>query len=155
MKPSVYLETSIISYMAAWPSRDLIVAAQQEATRLWWGEKRANFESVVSEAVRRECSAGDADAARRRLELLQSIRAVRLSDAALALAKSLVAGAGLPRRAAVDALHVAAAGANGIEYLLTWNCAHIASGVYRPRLESICRALGHRPPTICTPHELM
>ncbi len=60
----------------------------------------------------------------------------------------------MPRKAAIDAVHVAIAAVNGMDFLLTWNCAHIANAVMRPRIESVCRSVGFEPPTICTPEEL-
>lgn len=155
MRPRVYVETTIISYLTARPSRDLIIAAQQEATRLWWEQRRASFFLVASDAVLSEAREGDASAAARRLEALGEVCMLPLSDEALSLAQSLRTGASLPSKASVDAMHVAIAAAAGVEYLLTWNCTHIASAVFRPRLESVCRTEGFTPPVICTPQELM
>ena len=132
-----------------------MVAAQQEATRLWWRERRSEFDLFVAEPVWRESSGGDESAARRRLRLIRAIRTIPLSDAAEALAKTLAAGAKLPPKAALDALHVALATVNKTNYLLTWNCTHLASAVFRPRLESVCRAAGYELPVICTPQEFM
>jgi predicted nucleic acid-binding protein len=154
-RPSVYIETSIISYLAARRSRELIVAAQQQTTHEWWEAHRGRFDPVVSEVVIREAEAGDSRAARRRLGFLDGVRTVPLSDASEALARALLIEAGLPRKAALDAAHVAAAACNGVNYLLTWNCRHIANAVLRPRLESACRGAGFEPPIICTPYELL
>ncbi len=155
MKPSVYIETTVISYLVSRPSRDLVTAANQQATREWWDTRRDRFELVVSDAVIEEISAGDPRAARQRLELAAGVRVITPGYAEQALALQLASALRLPSRAAVDALHVAIAAANGIQYLLTWNCAHIANAALRRRIESTCRQGGHAAPLICTPPELM
>lgn len=155
MKPTVYLETTIISYLAARPSRDLVVAGMQEETRQWWKLRRDHFELVVAEPVVREAALGDSDAAQRRLYLLRGIRTIPLSEEVEIFAAALMAGAKFPPKAALDATHISAATIGRAEYLLTWNCTHIASAVFRPRIESVCRSHGHRPPVICTPGQLM
>ena len=155
MKPAIYLETTIISYLAAWPSRDLLVAAHQGLTRDWWETRRGEFRLCISQAVIEEASVGDAAAAVRREALLEGLKSLDLNDAVLKLAKLIMRDAKLPPRATVDALHVAVAAIHGVETLLTWNCRHIASVTFRPRIESVCRAAGVLPPVICTPLELM
>ena len=100
-------------------------------------------------------SRGDAGAATRRVALLEGIRVVPLDDAVRALSRHLLARGGLPAKAAQDAVHVAAAASARADFLLTWNCTHIANAALRPRIESICREAGFRPPVICTPVELM
>ncbi|QYK46895.1 MAG: type II toxin-antitoxin system VapC family toxin [Phycisphaeraceae bacterium] len=151
MKPTVYLETSVVSYVAARPSRDIVVAAQQQLTHEWWNTRRSDFELVISD----EASAGDPDAAARRLKFLSGLRVLRPTDADASLAQALVARLSLPRRAAIDALHIAIAAANNVQYLLTWNCSHIANAVHRPGIQSVCVESGLSPPLICTPQELM
>jgi hypothetical protein len=102
-----------------------------------------------------ECSEGDSDAVRERLKYLESIPLVETPDDTNALAESLVAGVPLPEKAAIDALHISVADVNGAEYLLTWNCKHIANPSLRPQIERVCRELGYEPPVICTPQELL
>ena len=155
MKPRVYVETTIVSYLTAWPSRDLVMAANQETTREWWTNRKEAFDLYISESVIEEASAGDSDAARRRLEVLSPIPLLDITDEVKTLAKGLVAGVPLPPRAQTDALHIAVAAANGMDYLLTWNCAHIANAELRPQIEAVCRAAGCEPPVICTPQELL
>ncbi|MBX3362575.1 MAG: type II toxin-antitoxin system VapC family toxin [Phycisphaeraceae bacterium] len=155
MKPTVYLETSVVSYVAARPSRDIVVAAQQQLTHEWWNTRRSDFELVISDVVSDEASAGDPDAAARRLKFLSGLRVLRPTDADASLAQALVARLSLPRRAAIDALHIAIAAANNVQYLLTWNCSHIANAVHRPGIQSVCVESGLSPPLICTPQELM
>lgn len=155
MKPSVYLETSIVSYLAAWPSRDLIVAANQQITHSWWRSRRRAFDVLTSQWVLDEAARGDRDAARRRLALLQDMPLVEVTAEAHKLAAALMTQAGLAPRAEADALHIALAAVHGVEYLLTWNCTDIANAELRPRVEQACRFLGYRPPVLCTPAELM
>jgi predicted nucleic acid-binding protein len=154
MKPRVYIETTIPSYLTAWSSRDLIRAAHQQTTREWW-DRRAAFELVLSALVIEECEAGDPTAAAARLAVLDSLPLVAVTDAAIELAKYLVSDVPLPTQASTDALHVATAAIHRIDYLLTWNCTHLANAVLRVRIEDVCRTRGVRPPTICTPEELM
>ena len=154
MRPKVYLETTIPSYLTAWASRDLVKAAHQQITREWW-QHRARFDLYISQLVLREASGGDAEAARLRLEALKGVTVLALSPAASALAQQLVQQGPLPGNAVADALHIAIAVVNGMDYLLTWNCAHIANAAIRHRIEATCRASGYEPPVLCTPEELM
>lgn len=151
----VYLETTIASYLAARPSRDLVVAANQELTREWWARRRGRFDLYVSQAVLDEAFAGDSEAVARRRAILAGIPALVVSPACLALAQRLVRDAHMPATAVTDALHVAVAAVHNMSYLLTWNCAHIANASLRPGIESVCIAAGYTPPVICTPLELM
>jgi hypothetical protein len=155
MKPRVYIETTIPSYLAAWPSRNLIRAAHQQLTRAWWEDRRGDFDLFVSQLVVRECQAGDSLAAAKRLELLDGIHSLEPTADASLLANQLVARVPLPHKAALDALHVAIATVNDIQYLLTWNCRHLANASLRKQIESVCREGGYEPPIICTPEELL
>jgi hypothetical protein len=129
-------------------------ADYQQITREWW-QNRARFDLYISQLVLREASGGDAEAARLRLEALKGVTVLVLSPAASTLAQQLVQQGPLPRNAVADALHIAIAVVNGMDYLLTWNCAHIANAAIRHRIEATCRASGYEPPVLCTPEELM
>jgi hypothetical protein len=155
MKPRVYLETTIPSYLTAWPSRDLVRAAHQQITRDWWSKRRTEFELYISQVVLTECQAGDATAAADRMKVLEDLPLLEQTEAATQLAQVLVARVALPERATVDALHVAIAAVHGMDYLLTWNCTHIANATLREPIESVCRTNGYEPPAICTPDELL
>jgi hypothetical protein len=155
MKPKVYLETTIVSYLTARPSRDLITAAHQQITQQWWHTQRARFDLFVAPPVLQEAQAGDPDAAARRVTALQGIPLLTLSEEATGLAQALIAPGPLPANAVVDALHIAIATVNGMQYLRTWNCMHIANAAIRSDIEDVCRARGYEPPVICTPEELM
>lgn len=153
MKPRVYLETTVPSYLTAWPSRDLVRAAHQQITQEWWAN-RGSFELYSSRLVVQECQAGDSQAAADRLAALAGIPLLEQTPDAAALAEALLHGVPLPERAAADAVHIAIAAVHGLDYLLTWNCTHIANVTLRPRIEAVCRAAGYEPPLICTPEEL-
>ena len=155
MKPTIYLETSIISYLSAFPSRDLITAARQQVTHEWWARRRNDFDLFVSELVIREASAGDVQAATRRLAILEGLTVIDIIPLAEELAAHIFRYAGLPFRARADALHIALAASHGIDYLMTWNSTHIANALIRPRVEQACRLTGYEPPALCTPDELL
>jgi len=155
VKPRVYLETTIPSSLSAWPSRDLVMAANQEVTREWWANRRVAFELFVSQAVIKESSAGDQDAATRRLELLRTFPRLDISDDVERLAAKLIKDVPLPLKAQVDALHIAVAAVDRMDYWLTWNCTHIANAALRTRIEAVCRSAGYEPPVVCTPQEML
>ena len=152
-KLKVYLETSVISYLTALPSRDLIRAAHQDLTHEWW-QRRDRFDLYASEAVLEEAAAGHPDPATRRLAALDGCTIVAIDARVVNLARALLEADALPAKAIVDALHVAATAVHGIEYLLTWNCKHIANAMMRGIIEKTCRDAGFEPPIICTPEEL-
>ena len=153
MKPKVYIETSIPSYLSAWRSRDLIVAANQEITKDWW-DSREQFDLYISALVIQEAGAGDPVAAQKRLEQLDDIPELNLTEEVERFAEILIQKMPLPEKARIDTLHIAIAALSGMNYLLTWNCSHIANAILRPKLEALCREFGYEPPTICTPQEL-
>ncbi|MCK6557346.1 type II toxin-antitoxin system VapC family toxin [Candidatus Binatia bacterium] len=155
MARSVYLETSIISYLVARPSRDLVTAARQELTREWWARRRRAFNVYVSEAVVAEARAGDPEAAARRAEILAPRQLLDITPDITRLAQAVADALQLPGRAAADAVHIAAAACHGIDFLLTWNSTHIANAELRPTVERACRDGGYFPPILCTPDELM
>ena len=151
MNSTVYIETSIIGYLTSRPSRDLITAANQRLTHDWWNECRENFDIFISQFVIDECTLGDAIAAKERLDVIADIRQLEVTEAVETLADELVDQVPLPEKVQVDALHIAIATVHGMEYLLTWNCTHIANAILRPQIETVCRSFSYEPPTICTP----
>ena len=155
MKPRVYLETTIASYLTGWPSRDLVTAAHQQITREWWQNRREDFDLFVSQIVLREAARGDREAAAHRLQVLEGLPSLEQTEEAIELAGELVGALPLPRRAELDALHIALAVVHGMDYLLTWNCTHIANAALRNQIEAICGARGYETPVICTPEELL
>ena len=138
MKPKVYIETTIISYLTSWRSPQLVMAANQECTRSWWDDERHSFDLYISEAVVQEASGGDPAAAERRLEAIEGLPILPITDGGRQLAKELIGKTPLPTNAQVDALHIAIATLNGMDYLLTWNCRHIANATLRSAMTRIC-----------------
>lgn len=155
MKPRVYIETSIPSYLAARPSNDIRAMANQNTTIEWWENRRSEFEVFVSEFVIAESSRGHHEASTRRIAALKGIPELDVTEEVKELAKILIVEGPIPEQAEIDAYHIAVATVNGMDYLLTWNCTHIANAVMRPKVEEVCRRHGYEPPTICTPQELM
>src|SRR3990170_2798160 len=134
MKPRVYVETTVLGYLTSWPSGDLVVAGRQKITRDWWRYAVNVFDLVVSELVHREASAGDPQATGDRLEALKDLPVLAVGQRAADFARALVAGGAVPSTEAEDALHIALAVVNGIEYLVTWNFKHIANAAMRSRI---------------------
>ena len=155
MKPGVYLETSVISYLVGRLSRDVVVLGNQELTRQWWTTRRSDYELFVSEAVIGEAAIGDPDLARQRVEICDGLQLLAISDEAERLAPLLLKATGMAPSAATDALHVAVATVHGMDYLLSWNCSHIANATIRRAIDKQCRASGYDAPVICTPQELI
>ena len=152
---SVYIETSLVSYLVARPSCDLIRTAHQQVTVNWWDNERGKFDLFVSDVVIEEASAGDQSESAKRLAVLNGIPLLQITTEAVLLAEALVKKHALPEKAAQDAPHIAIACVNGIDYLLTWNCKHIANAHMRGKIETTCRRAGFEPPVICTPEEMV
>ena len=131
------------------------MAARQQITREWWDNRRHDFDLFVSRLVIDEAQAGDPNAATRRLEILQGIPLVERQENTGLLIARLIRELSLPERATADAAHIALAIVNGIDYLLTWNCTHIAHAVFRPKIEAVCKSFEYKMPIICTPQEPM
>jgi predicted nucleic acid-binding protein len=155
MSETVYLETSIIGYLTARSSNNLILMANVEATREWWDTRRTQFKLYISQVVLDEVARGDAEIATQRLEILRDFPLLDVNEAVQNLAAQFLSKSNLPPKAADDALHIAAATVYGLDYLLTWNCKHIANAQIQKKLAQISLDTGYELPTICTPYELM
>lgn len=155
MQSSVYVETTVLSYLTARPSGDLVTAAHQRVTAEWWRTAGSRHRLVASAVVTQEARAGDAAMAALRLALLSDITLVEVTSEARDLAAALLKAGLLPSDAGADALHVAVAAVNRIDYLATWNLRHLAGAVVRRRIEHALRGRGLDPPTLCTPEELL
>ena len=154
-KKTVYIETSIISYLTARPSRDLLAAAWQKVTIDWWDTQRARFDLYTSDIVIEEAGRGDDSAVRRRLEVLAGIPQLEISDEVVALSEALLDAKALPQKAVGDSLHIALSAVHGLDYLLTWNYRHIDNAETKPIVRAVCLENGYAYPEICTPQELM
>lgn len=155
MKPRVYLETSVVSYLVGRLSRDVVVLGNQELTREWWVTRRGEYDLFISEVVIGEAAIGDSELARQRLAISGDLPLLAVTAEAEHLAPLLLRAAGMARNAEPDALHMAIAAVHGMDYLLSWNCSHIANATIRRAIEKQCRASGYEPPVICTPQELI
>jgi hypothetical protein len=155
MKPKVYIETTIPSYLTGCPSRDLVIAGNQEITREWWDERRAEFDLCISQFVLDEAGLGDREAVRRRMDILAGLSELEITDEAARLAERLIRESVVPQKAATDAAHIAVAAVHEVDYLLTWNCKHIANAEIMRKIYRLCKAEGFNCPVICTPAELM
>lgn len=151
----VYIETSIVSYATAWPSRDIETAARQQQARDWWALERSKFDIVTSQLTLDEASAGDPTAAADRLKLLDGLPLVDINPDTEALAGRLLAAHTMPQKAVADALHVAAAALGDVQYLLTLNCKHIANAHELPRIYELLDREGLGQMLICTPAEFL
>jgi predicted nucleic acid-binding protein len=155
MRAKLYVENSVISYLTARPSRDVISLGHQQLTREWWDRAALEFDLYASRLVVAEAQLGDPAAAAARLAVLEPITLLAETPESRALAKRLLAVGGLPSKAASDALHIAIATVHGMDYLVTWNCKHIANARMLRFVMKTCRAAGFEaPPVICTPVEL-
>lgn len=153
-KQTVYLETTIPSYLAARPTNDVLVVAKQLLTRTWWENSSGAYRLVISNLVLNEASSGDPGAAARRMEYLKDLPVLLSDFAAEELTKSILKTSLFPRKATADAAHIALASRHGIDFLLTWNCRHIANANIFHKMRTAIEAVGFTMPIICTPEEL-
>jgi predicted nucleic acid-binding protein len=155
MSESVYIETSILGYLTARSTQNLILAANIEVTKEWWQTRRNSFSVFISQVVVDEVARGDSEIALKRLEILEGIPQVELNLSVRSLAAQFLSRSNLPPKASDDAVHIAAATVHGLDYLLTWNCKHIANAQIQKKLAQISLDFGYQLPVICTPYELL
>ncbi len=155
MKQRVYIETSVISYLTARPSRDVMQLARQVATEQWWRHHRAKCDVFVSEVVILEAGQGDDDARQRRLDAISGVSILAATPEVAKLTQMFMKGHALPSRAEYDAAHIALAAVHKMDILLTWNLRHIANVIAGPRIRAIIEAAGYVAPTITTPEDLL
>jgi hypothetical protein len=154
MKPVVYIESLVISYLVSRPSRDVIVAGRQALTLDWWENEKQRFDLRVSALVEDEIGRGDPSAAERRLALIEQIPSLAATDNALFLTEKLIAENAVPAGSEDDALHIAIAATQGVDYLLTWNFKHINNAETKKLITRIVESLGYVCPLICSPEAL-
>jgi predicted nucleic acid-binding protein len=155
MKRRVYVETTVVSYFTARPSRDIIVAGHQETTRGIWPDLIGKYETYISAIVYEETQKGDPDQARMRLAAIESFPMLDIDDEARFLAENIIAGRGIPAEYPEDALHIAVAAVNGMDVVVTWNFAHMNNPFTRRAVRRIVEREGYVCPEICSPQELM
>ena len=154
MKRKIYVETSIISYLTALPSREIIGAAHQQITAAWWAH-RHDYELLVSRAVWQECAAGNPEAAERRLAALAGMTMLAVTEDMVSMAEDLIVSRIVPKKAFEDALHIAISTLHRVDFLLTWNCRHIANPIIQEKIAAYLEQRGLFLPLICTPEELL
>lgn len=152
---TVYIETSVVSYLTARATSNLLAAAWQTATAEWWDTHRSRFDLCTSALTVEEAGRGNQEAAARRLEALGGISMLPITEAVAALSDAIISGRALPPSAQNDAIHIAVSAVHGIDYLLTWNFRHLANAETRPLIREVCEQKGYNSPEICTPSELM
>ena len=152
---TVYVETSVVSYLTARATNNLLAAAWQTATAEWWDGHRSRFELRTSALTIEEAGRGHQEAAARRLEALGGIAMLPITEAVVTLADALIRRRALPANAQNDAIHIAVSAVHGVDYLLTWNFRHLANAETRPLVREVCEQQGYASPEICTPSELM
>jgi len=155
MKPLLYLETTIPSYLTSKPSRDLIVAARQQITLDWWLRRRRNFQVFVSQIVLDEATEGDHQAATARLSAMKGLPLLAINEEVISLAQMLLKEKAVPKKATRDAGHIAVSAVHGMHFLLTWNCAHLANAEIFEAVDTVCAMAGYKCPILCTPTELL
>lgn len=152
---SLYIETSIVSYLRQKPSTHVVTAARQLLTHRWWDFERQKYDLVISQYVIDEASAGDPALAAERLKSLDGIPLLPHALEIPHIASKIMSLGVLPLNAQLDALHIAIVAHHRIQYLLTWNCKHIANARILPRIHDALTDLGIPIPIICTPEELL
>ncbi len=154
MVESVYIESSVISYLVARPSRDVFITARQAITETWWRERRTDFDLYISALVLNEIGRGDAEAAAIRLKAVESIPLLATSAEAQNLAEDLVAHGAVPVNSEEDALHIGLAAAAGMDFLLTWIFKHINNAQTKAAITAVVESNGFVCPMLCSPEEL-
>jgi predicted nucleic acid-binding protein len=155
MKESIYIETSVVSYYVSKPSRDIIVLAHQQITSGWWPKAVKRFDVYISEVVVEEAAAGNKESAEQRLNKLKDFPCLELTEKVEKTAQIYMEKLSIPKKALRDAAHLAVASVHNIDYLVTWNCVHLANGEIIKKLLKINEKLSIKTPVICTPEELM
>lgn len=152
---TAYIETTVPSLYTGRPAQRLLEAARQNLTRIWWDQHRNEFDLVCSQTVLDECAEGEPEMARKRLELLDGIPLLELTDDVVSIAEMLISLQIIPAKAAEDAIHIAVASVHGIDYLVTWNCKHLANPRNWRRISDCVAGFGFRATVICTPEDLI
>jgi hypothetical protein len=155
MTETIYIETSILGHLTARPSQNVILIANMEITRQWWEDYRQKFNLYISQIVLDEIAQGDQEIAKKRLELVKDFTLLKTYQSARSLALEFINKSNLPTKAANDALHIAIATIYELDYLIAWNCKHIANAQIQKKLSQISRGFGYQLPTLCTPYELI
>jgi predicted nucleic acid-binding protein len=151
---SVYIETTVVGHLVGRLHPNPVISARQQVTRTWWAMATTRYRLLVSQVVRDECAGGDPAAANERLDVVDPLALLDITDEIRDLADELTSRGAIPLSEPRDALHIAISAVHGVQYLVTWNFKHIANATMRGRIELVCRDAGFEPPIICTPEEM-
>lgn len=154
MRPTIYLDSSVPSYWLE-QGADPIVHARHLITRKWWADDLPRFDVYISQVVLDELAEGDPERAAKRLDLVKDFPLLEIDEEVRRAARFYVLNLAMPSRDQTDAIHLALASVNDIEYLVTWNFAHLANAGKRTHIEVLNRRLYLSLPVICSPEELM
>ena len=155
MKKRIYIETTVVSYFTAKPSRDIMIAGHQDVTREVWDQLTSNYETYISALVFEEAGRGDPNQARIRLAAMELFPLLSVNEEARLLAEKLIFNKAVPAEYPEDALHIAIAAVNGMDVILTWNFAHLNNPFTRRRVRQVVEGQGYECPEICSPEELL
>jgi hypothetical protein len=153
MKKRVYIETTVVSYLTARKSGNPVVAGHQESTRMFW-KQLARLSPFISDLVLQEVERGHPVQAKARLDALINVPVLRIESNARALTERLITEHAVPEEYPEDAVHIAVATVNGMDFLVTWNMAHINNPFTRMMIRQVAENAGYVAPEICTPEEL-
>ncbi|MCK4796713.1 MAG: type II toxin-antitoxin system VapC family toxin [Spirochaetes bacterium] len=150
------METSFFSYLTANISNNLVSAARQQITNEWWQNNFDKYKLFISDFVIAEASKGDAKAAEKRIKFIKEnqFKMLEITDDCVSLAENLFKSINLPEKARDDALHISIAIYHNIDFLMTWNCRHIANAHFMKAVGIYCSNNKLSTPQICTPEEM-
>lgn len=154
-KQKVYIETSVVSYYASRPSRDLVIAARQETTRELWPVLAYRFDRHISMLVLTEINKGDLAAVDERKKAILDIPVLDVTRECELLAETIIGEGLIPKQFAEDSLHIALAAVNGMDYLVTWNFRHLNNALTKTHIMRFVEKKGYVPPVVCSPDELL
>jgi predicted nucleic acid-binding protein len=154
MNPRVYIETTIPSFYHEFRTEPEMLA-RRAWTREWWDERRSDFDLVTSEAVIDELAKGDFPQKNDALALIEKVPLVDIDEASADIVEAYIKHHVMPADPAGDALHLALASEHRCDFLLTWNCKHLANANKFAHIRRINGILGLFVPLLVTPLELL
>lgn len=154
MKKRVYVDSSVISYLTARPSKIEEKRERQQITRRWW-EERHRWDLFLSSAVMDEIEEGDVTAATRRMAIAIHLTQLPEEPQLYEVAEELVSTGAVPIIALADATHLAWAALNKMDYLLTWNQKHLNNDATRKKIKDTLEKKGLRNVEVLSPQALL
>jgi len=151
---SVYIETTVISYLISRASTSLKLASEQLITQEWWQEVLPKMKPYISTFVVDEISLGDKSQALKRIEAVSRFEVLQETPEVKTLANLYLKELAIPAKSKVDAFHLAMASIFEIDFMVSWNCKHIANPFFQKKIESINNSFNLITPVICTPREM-